>query len=48
MKKITVIAKCVNCGATKEISANEIKIGEVPMCDKCYMPMVAEKAKIKK
>ena len=41
---IVVIAKCVGCGAKKEIHAGEIKPREVPLCDICYMPMIAEEA----
>lgn len=41
-----VIAKCVSCGAEKEIKAGEIPVGEVPMCDKCFSPMMAKEAKI--
>jgi len=36
--------KCVACGATKEIGPKEIEAGEQPMCDICFMPMIAEKA----
>lgn len=42
-----IIVKCVNCGAKKEIEANELRPDDVPICDKCFMPMVAEKAKVK-
>lgn len=44
MSNVTVIAKCINCGYKREIKPNEIKKNEVPMCPKCSMPMVAEKA----
>ena len=40
---VKVICKCVGCGAKKEVGTGEVSKGEVPMCDKCYMPMVAEK-----
>ncbi len=39
-----IIAKCVGCGNKREIRENEIEKGDSPMCDKCFMPMVAEKA----
>ena len=42
---ITVIVKCVSCGAKKEIKPGEVAKNDVPMCDKCFMPMVAIKAK---
>ena len=41
MIKITV--KCVYCGFTKEVG-NEQK--DMPMCDKCFSPMTAEKVNI--
>jgi hypothetical protein len=40
-----VIAKCIGCGYEREIKAGEIPKGEMPQCPKCFMPMVAEKAK---
>ena len=42
---ITVTAKCVGCGAKREIKPGEVPKDEVPMCEKCFMPMVAESAK---
>lgn len=42
---VVVIVKCVGCGTIKEIKPGEIPKDEVPMCDKCFMPMVAERAK---
>ena len=42
----TVKVRCIGCGATKEVRANEIPHGEVPMCDKCFMPMVAVSAQV--
>jgi len=41
---VTVIVKCVLCGAKKEIKPGDIKADEVPICDKCFSPMVAESA----
>jgi hypothetical protein len=43
--KAVVIAKCVGCGYEREIKAGEIPKGEMPMCPKCSMLMIAEKAK---
>lgn len=43
MIKVTV--KCVGCGAKKEIGPGEVGANDVPMCDKCLMPMVAMSAK---
>lgn len=42
-----IIAKCVSCNNRKEIMPFEIKKGENPICDKCFMPMFAEKVVIK-
>lgn len=46
-KQVKVIAKCVNCGEEREISAGEILKGEHPMCDKCFMPMIAKETILK-
>ena len=40
-----VIAKCVGCGKKRKIKAGEIPKGDHPMCDVCYMPMVAVEAR---
>lgn len=42
---ITVIVTCVGRGSKKEIKPGEMAKDDVPMCDKCFMPMVATKAK---
>lgn len=42
-----VIAKCVSCGREREIKAGEIPKGKTPICPKCGMPMIAEKATTK-
>ena len=43
--KIFVIVKCIGlCNEKRKIFPGEIKEGDQPMCDKCYMPMVAENA----
>jgi hypothetical protein len=42
---VTVIAKCIGCGDKREIKAGEIPVGEQPMCQKCFMPMIVESAK---
>ena len=41
---ITVKVKCVSCGTIKEIKPGEVARNDVPMCDKCFSPMVAVKA----
>lgn len=40
----TVTVRCVGCGATKEIGATGMPGGEVPICEQCFSPMVAESA----
>jgi len=47
MSEIVVIAKCVECGETKEVKAGEVPEGEMPTCPKCYSFMIAEKAERK-
>lgn len=42
-----VVAQCVGCKHERKITAGEVKPGDMPMCDKCYMPMVAKSAKVK-
>lgn len=42
-----VIAKCVGCGHTREIMEGEVAYGDVPMCELCFNPMIAEKAEIR-
>ena len=41
---ITVKVKCVCCGSTKDIKPGEVARDNMPMCDKCFSPMVAVKA----
>lgn len=41
---LVVIVKCVSCGYEKEVKAGEVPKDEVPMCDRCFMPMVPKKA----
>ena len=40
-----VIAKCITCGAKREIKAKEVPAGEMPFCEKCGSIMLAEEAK---
>jgi len=40
----TVTARCVSCGATREIEEFEVPPGEQPQCHKCFSIMVAVKA----
>lgn len=41
-KEIFVLVKCVHCNKLRKIYSMEIK--DTPLCDNCYMPMVAIKA----
>lgn len=43
-KIVRVIAKCVGCGKEREIGPGEIDKNDVPMCNECFLPMVAKKA----
>ena len=47
LSKRVVIAKCVGCGAKRDIKAGEIPKGEQPMCHQCGDPMIAESAEIR-
>jgi hypothetical protein len=42
---VSIEVKCIGCGHKKTISAGEIPAGEQPMCDKCFMPMIVNKAR---
>lgn len=44
--KAFVVARCMSCNATRNIGPYEIPIGEVPICGKCGMPMIATTAKV--
>lgn len=43
---ITVKVRCVGCKATKDVAPGDYGM-DPPMCDRCYMPMVAISAKSK-
>lgn len=43
----TVTAKCIGCGKKRKIAPGEIPKDDVPMCDKCFLPMVAVSAETK-
>jgi hypothetical protein len=51
-EEITIKVKCIGCKTERAIGKAETKklaeTKEVPMCDKCYMPMVARSATQKK
>ena len=45
--KITIKVKCVGCDNEQEIIGGEIPKGEQPICQKCFMPMIAVEAELK-
>lgn len=45
---IVIVAKCVACGAKREIEPGEVVRGDLPECRKCHSFMVAERAKSKR
>lgn len=46
MSEAVVTAECIGCKARRDIRAGEIPKEEVPMCQKCFNPMVAVKARL--
>lgn len=44
---VRITFKCVSCGQRQEISLDNVPLDGVPMCDKCFSPMVAVGAKQK-
>lgn len=46
-RRIVVLAKCIGCGAKREIGSGEVPDDDMPMCHVCSMPMIAERAKAK-
>lgn len=45
--KLEMVVKCVNCGETRTITAEEARSVEGPVCGKCYSPMIVKQAKVK-
>lgn len=41
---VIMIVRCVNCKNEKEIKAGEISKDDVIICNKCFMPMVPDRA----
>ncbi len=39
-----VIARCISCKKTREISAGEVEEGDMPLCMDCFSPMVVVRA----
>ena len=42
--QLKIKVKCVLCGYEKEVGKEQ---KEMPMCDKCFSPMIAKEAKVK-
>lgn len=42
-----IVAECVGCKNKREIMAGEVAPDEVPICDKCLMPMVVKSVKVR-
>jgi hypothetical protein len=41
---VRVRVECVRCKARKDIGPGDVSPGLIPMCVKCYMPMIAVSA----
>ena len=47
-KRVVVTARCVGCGHERDIQAGEVAPDDMPMCERCFMPMIAAHARAKK
>ena len=43
-----VKVQCVGCGDERDIHAGEVPAGEQPVCENCFMPMIAVSARLAK
>ncbi len=43
-KNTEVVVKCMGCGTKRNIGPGEIAESDHPMCERCFMPMVAVSA----
>jgi len=43
-QRVLVCARCVGCGAERDIKPNDIAADDQPMCEQCFMPMIARLA----
>ena len=52
MSEVKIKVKCIACGFTKDVGSEEgrklTKEKSMPTCDKCFSPMIAQSAKVKK
>lgn len=39
-----VVARCPACKSERKIYAGDVAPGDYPMCEKCFMPMLAKSA----
>lgn len=46
-KTVSVRVRCIGCRAEREVKAGEVKAGDHPMCEKCFMPTVPVEARAK-
>lgn len=42
---VRCIVRCVACHAERELKAGEVSAVDVPMCERCFSPMVAKEAR---
>ena len=42
--RVTVLCRCVGCGAQREIGETSVAAGDQPLCNECFMPMVPIRA----
>ena len=47
-RSVTVLCRCVGCGAQREVGAASVAAGDQPLCNECFLPMVPVKATAKK
>ena len=42
-----IYIKCVGCGNKRIATQDELESRDHPMCELCFMPMIAEKVEVK-
>ena len=47
-EKAVVRVRCIGCGLQRDIHAGEIAPNDVPICDICFLPMIAVQARLAK
>ena len=43
MREVKITVKCVGCGYKKEVGEEQ---KDIPICEKCFMPMIVEKVEV--